>query len=72
MHLGDTLIQASLTPLVEEFRNSNPAAMIVLQEVSDISVLHLSGVVQLDKKGRVKLIFRCLPLYPLRYLPTRV
>jgi len=52
MHLGDTLIQTSLTPLIEQFQNSSPAALIILQEVSDISVLRLTGVVQLDEKGQ--------------------
>ena len=52
MHLGDTLIQTSLTPLIEQFQNLSPAALIILQEVSDISVLRLTGVVQLDKKGQ--------------------
>jgi len=53
MHLGDTLIQTSLTPLIEEFQSLSPAALIVLQEVLDISVLRLTGVVQLDRKGQV-------------------
>ena len=52
MHLGDTLIQTSLTPLIEQFQSLSPAALIVLQEVSDISVLRLTGVVQLDEKGQ--------------------
>lgn len=52
MHLGDTLIQINLTQIIEQFKNSRPAALIILQEVPDISVLRLSGVVQVDEKGQ--------------------
>lgn len=53
MHLGDTLIQTSLIPLIKQFQNLSPAALIILQEVSDISILRLTGVVQLDGEGQV-------------------
>ena len=53
MHLGDTLIQLSITLLIEEFQSLKPDALIVLQEVPDISVLRLTGVVQVDETGQV-------------------
>ncbi|RKY29140.1 MAG: glucose-1-phosphate thymidylyltransferase [Candidatus Omnitrophota bacterium] len=53
MHLGDTLIQTDLTPLIEEFQNHTPDALIMLQEVSDVAVLRLTGVVQVDETGKV-------------------
>ena len=53
MHLGDTLIQASLILLVNQFIERSPDALILLQQVSDVSILSLGGVVELDEGGHV-------------------
>lgn len=53
MHLGDTLIQANLTPFVAQFKNIKPDALILLQEAQNTFVLRKVGVVQLNEKGEV-------------------
>jgi len=53
MHLGDTLIEVSVAALVTRFRETNPDALIVLQQVSDPNILKKVGVVQLNRAGKV-------------------
>lgn len=53
MHLGDTLIEANVSRLIARFQETNPDALIILQEVSDPAILRKVGVVQLNGKGGV-------------------
>jgi len=50
MHLGDNLIGGELRPFVEAFRESHPAALVLLKEVEDP---RLFGVARLDGSGCV-------------------
>lgn len=55
MYLGDNLLRDGITPLVEEFRASDPDAMILLQHVPNpssygVAVLEGDRVVNLEEK----------------------
>ena len=55
MYLGDNLLRDGITPLVEEFRASDPDAMILLQQVPNpssygVAVLDGDRVVNLEEK----------------------
>jgi glucose-1-phosphate thymidylyltransferase len=53
MHLGDTLVEVSLSQLIGRFHETGSDALIVLKEVSDPNILRKVGVVQLNRAGEV-------------------
>ena len=53
MHLGDTLIEANLHPFIDRFKSNNLDSLVLLQKVTDISVLRITGVVEVNELDQV-------------------